>query len=254
MISIRTGRIAAAAAAATFLLAATAPAADAPVPVSKLSASISPNKVAKVKNGVGTPVTLSINSTITHPSGSRYELTKLVYKFPQGAVTNGKLFPSCDANKLAKAHGQLSACPKGSKVGGGKATGTAVDIGVTSSGNVTVFNGPGGKSLTINVNIVTPALINSSFSAPLKKTSGKYGYTLTVNIPSELQTILGGPIIVKQIKTTAGGTRTIKGVKRGFIEAVKCPKGGKAPIHSDLTFTNGTTTSPTSADSFVSCK
>lgn len=251
MISIRTGRIAAVAAAATLLIAAAAPAADAPTtPVSALTGSITPSKVTKI----GTPITLKFNVKFTHPAASRFELQKLVFKFPHGAVTNGKIFPSCDANKLSRAHGQLSVCPKGSKIGGGLAVGTAVDIGVTSSGKVTLFNGPGGKTVTLNVNIVTPALINVTLSAPLKKTSGKYGYVSTIPLPDSLQTILGGPIVVKSIGTTIGATATIKGKKRGYIESgITCPKGGKLPFHGDFFFNDGTTSSTTSADTNIKC-
>lgn len=250
MISIRTGRIAAVTAAATLLLGAAAATADSPTPVSSLTASISPSKVTKV----GTPITLKFNTKFAQPVGGKFKLQKLVFKFPHGAVVNGKLFPSCAADKLSRAHGQLSACPKGSKIGGGKAVGTAVDIGVTSSGIVTIFNGPGGKSVTLNVNIVTPALINVTMKVPLQKTSGKYAYVTTVPLPDSLQTILDGPIVVKSIDTKIGATATIKGKKRGYIEsAITCPKSAKLPFHGDFFFNDGTTAAKTSADTTIKC-
>jgi hypothetical protein len=250
MISIRTGRIAAVAVATSLLLAATSAVADSPTPVSSLTASISPSKVGKV----GTPITLKFNTKFAQPAGGKFKLQKLVFKFPHGAVTNGKIFPSCDANKLSRAHGQLGVCPKGSKIGGGLAVGTAVDIGVTSSGKVTLFNGPGGKSVTLNVNIVTPALINVTIPVPLKKTSGKYGYVSTVTLPDSLQTILDGPIVVKSIGTTIGATLTIKGKKRGYIESsITCPKSAKLPFHGDFFFNDGTTAATTSADTTIKC-
>jgi hypothetical protein len=254
MISIRTGRIAAVAAAATLLLATAAAVAAAPTPVASLTASISPSKIPKV----GMPITLTFNTKFAQPAGGKFKLQKLVFKFPHGAAVNGKLFPSCDANKLARAHGQLSVCPKGSKIGGGKAVGTAIDIGVTSSGIVTIFNGPGGKSVTLNVNIVTPALINVTMKVPLQKTSGKYGYITTVPLPDSLQTILDGPIVVRSINTKIGATATIKGKKRGYIEsAITCPKSAKLPFHGDFFFTDDSTTpatpATTSADTTIKC-
>jgi hypothetical protein len=253
MQSIRTGRIAvAAAAAATLIAAATAPAATAPGLTTSITASASPNHLVRgLTSSHGMPVRLHVVLNINHPAGSRLQLQRVIFKFPNGiGKPNGNLFPSCSVAKLKAAHNRLSACPKGSKIGKGIATGTAVDIGVTSSGVLTLFNGPGGKSVTFNVNITTPALINDTFSAPLRKISGKYGYVLTNNIPADLQTILDGPIIVRKIDVTTGITRVIHGVKRGYIEAFKCPKSHKAPVHADFFFSEGATSS---ADSNILC-
>jgi hypothetical protein len=237
MPTFRIVRVASLAAATTLALAVVAPAADAPKPVVALTASISPSR-GHIKPG--TPLTLNVDTTFKSvPAGGNFVLQRLDYLLPQGAVQNGKLFPSCTVEKLARAHGQLSACPKGSKVGSGTAYGTAVAIGVSSSGRLTLFNGPGGKSLTMNLNVTTPALINATFSTPLVKTSGRYGYKLSATIPDQLKTILGGDIVVSRIDVTAGATRIVHGVKRGYIEGVKCPKSHKAPVHADFVFNQG---------------
>jgi len=253
MHSIRTGRIAAAAAAATLIVAAAAPAADAPsTPTATLKSSVSPNHlVGHPTARRGMPIKLHFDAKINHPAGSRYQLQKVVVKFPNGVgKPNGKLFPSCSEAKLKKARGRLSACPKGSMIGKGIATGTAVDIGVTSTGRLTLFNGPHGKSIVFNVNIIRPALINDTFTAPLKRIHGKYGYVLTNVIPADLQTILDGPIIVRELNVTTGITRKVHGVKRGYIEAYKCPKNHKAPMHADFFFSDG---AKTSADTAIRC-
>ena len=257
MQSIRVGRIAVAAAAATTLIVAgAATGAEAPGLTTSISSSVSPNHlVGRLTNRHGMPITLKVGLKINHPSGSRYRLEKVVVKFPSGvAAPHGDLFPSCSVATLERARNRLSACPRGSKIGSGVATGTAVDLGVTSRGKLTLFNGPGGKSITFNVSIITPALINKTFSAPLKKTSGRYGYVLTSNIPTELQNILDGPIIVRSIDVTTGLTRVVRGVRRGYIEAFKCPRSGKAPIHADFSFNTDTGGSATSAsDTNVLC-
>jgi hypothetical protein len=253
MQSIRVGRIAAAAAAITLLaIAAVAPAASAPGLTTSISASVSPNHLVRgLTNKHGMPITLKYNATINHPAGSRYQLTRVDVRFPAGVgKPNGNLFPSCSVAKIKAAHNSLKVCPRGSRVGSGIATGTAVDIGVTSSGKLTLFNGPGGKSITFNVVITSPALINDTFSAPLKKISGRYGYSLASPIPTKLQNILDGPIIVRSIKVTTGATIVKRGVRRGFIEAYKCPKNGKAPLHSDFFFSQGATSS---ADTNILC-
>ena len=201
------------------------------------------------------PISLKFHIGIAHPAGSRYRLERVIVKFPNGVgKPNGNLFPTCSVAQLEKAHNRLSACPPGSKIGSGRATGTAVDIGVTSSGKLTLFNGPHGKSITFNVDIESPALINKSFSAPLKKISGKYGYVLTNNIPTELQNILDGPIIVRSIDVKTGATRVVHGVRRGYIEAFKCPRSGKAPVHIDSFYNTpegGSATSST--DTNIAC-
>jgi hypothetical protein len=253
MHSIRTGRIAAAAAAATLIVAAAAPAADAPsTPTATLKASVKPNHLVRgLTNKHGMPIKLTFDARINQPAGSSYQLQKVVVKFPNGVgKPNGNLFPSCSEAKLKAAHNRLSACPKGSKIGSGIAVGTAVDIGVTSTGRITLFNGPHGKSIVFNVSIIHPALLNRDFTAPLRRIHGKYGYVLTNNIPPDLQSILDGPIVVRRIKVTSGITRKVHGVKRGYIEAFKCPKSHKAPMHADFFFSGGV---KTSADAAIAC-
>lgn len=227
------------------------------MPTATLTASISPNKAENPpKNGHGTPISLKLDTKIQQPGGTVYVLKSLEYDFPKGAVANGKLFPSCTVAKLNAKNGALSACPKGSKIGTGVATGTAVDLGITSTGKVTLFNGPGGKSIVVNVSVIRPALINASFSAPLKKTKGKYGYKLFLTVPGSLQEILDGPIVVKRIQSTANATIVKDGVKRGYIEGIKCPKSKKAPIHSQLNFVDSTTGTKASvpADGTIACR
>lgn len=257
MKTIRAGRIAAAVAAATLISAAAAPAATAPGLTTSIKATVSPNHLVggPFSPNHGMPIKLHVILTIHHPATSRYQLQNVVVKFPAGVgKPNGNLFPSCSAAKLRAAGGNTRVCPKGSQVGKGLATGTAVDIGVTSTGTLKLFNGPGGKSIVFNVNITQPALINDTFDAPLKKTGGKYGYMLTSVIPTDLQTILGGPIVVRRIDVTTFAKRTVHGVTRGFVEAFKCPKSHKAPIHADFGFvTDSGQTATSSSDSSIAC-
>lgn len=255
----RVARIASAVAVASLLLVASAPAADAPTLTGTLDATISPNKAQTPPlNGFGTPLKLKIDTKFQQPAGTTFVLKSLDYLFPKGAVANGKLFPSCSAAKLQAAHGVLTKCPKGSRIGSGIATGTAVALGITSTGDITLFNGPGGKSITMNINIIRPAAINATFSAPLKKTSGKFGYKLTVNVPTSLQSILDGPIVVRRIQATTGATITVKGKKRGYIEAnaSACPKSGKLAIKGDFFFTDANTNvdATSNTEGTITCK
>jgi hypothetical protein len=206
-----------------------------PGPVASLDASTSPHG-RHVRPG--TPLTFTLDTRFTSsPPGGDFVLQRLEYLFPGDAVVNGRLFPSCSAPQLARAHGRLSACPQGSKIGSGHASGTAVAIGVTSHATVTLFNGPGGNSITMNVSITTPALINATFSAPLVTLHhGRYANKLTIVVPDSLETILDGDIVTSDIHVTTGATRVVRGIKRGYIEAAGCPRSGKASIHGDFTF------------------
>jgi hypothetical protein len=243
-----------AAAAATLIVAAVSPAADSPDITTSVRSSVSPNKlVPGLTNRHGMPITLKVRLTLNHPAGSKTRLERVQVKFPAGVGRpNGHLFPSCSVAKLEAANNRLSACPRGSKIGRGIAFGTAVDLQppVTSSGALTLFNGPGGRSVIFNVYVTTPALINKTFAAPLRKISGRYGYLLTSNIPTELQNILDGPIVVRSISVTTGATRVVRGVRRGYIEAYKCPRNGRAPLHVDFGLEGGITER---ADTSIRC-
>ena len=193
----------------------------APVPTASMKASISPSRDLRP----GTPLDFTLDTRFTNPPGDDFVLQRLVYLFPRGTVVNGRLFPACDVAKLQRAHGRLSACPAGSRIGGGTASGTAVALGVRSGGRVTLFNGPGGRSIVINVAIDTPALINASFAAPFATLHGRWSNKLTVTPPDALKRILDGDIVTSRIETTTGATRIVGGRRRGYVEALHCPRG-----------------------------
>ncbi len=252
MQTIRISRIAVVAIAATLLLAAVAPAASAPGPTLKLGASVSPSKNLKP----GMPLALTVKGTLAGPTAALAPtITKTVIDFPAGAVTNGRLFPSCTAAKLKSHHNALSACPKGSKIGTGFVTATAVQLGVSSNAVATLFNGPGGRSVVFNFHATIPADINDSLDAPLVKKHGKYSYELTLNLPHDLQEILPGVFVsVQKINFKTGATTKVHGKTRGFIEAGKtCPKHG-APFHSQFFFNDGTSATTDSQVAFTCAK
>jgi len=244
MPTFRIPLVAASAAAALIVPAA---AADAPRPIVTLKGSISPSRNLRP----GTPLDFTLDTRIaSDPPGADLVVQRIVYLFPHGTIVNGRLFPSCSAATLQRAHGRLSACPRGSQVGAGTASGTAVAIGVTSHARVTLFNGPGGRSVTINVSVTTPALINATFAAPLDTLHGRYANKLTVVLPKQLKRILDGDIVTSDVHVTTGATRLVHGVRRGYVEALRCPTRGGAHIHGEVTFEGGATGR---ADTTVAC-
>jgi len=229
----------AAAGLAACAVATVAPAAEAPAPrpIVTITARVTPSRPPIPP---GTPLATTLRTAFRSvPEGGNFVLQRAEYRFGRGARFNGALFPSCSAAKLRRAHGRLSVCPKGSRVGHGVATGRAVAVGVRSSGRLTIFNGPGGRSIVLNFVVVNPALINATFEAPLVRLhGGRYAFKLSSAVPPQLQRILDGDVVVERLDITAGATLTIGGRKRGYFEAVACPPHGSA-IHGDFQFNQG---------------
>jgi hypothetical protein len=252
----RVARIFPAAGAALLLLAATAPAADAPS--ATISGSVSPNAFGKLRNGVGHSLALTLEGKVVRSANEASPiLTNMVLSLPTNAVANGRLFPSCTAATLNRRGGRPSACPKGSRLGGGPATAHVHSLNIDVGGRLNVYNGPGGTSVVMQAVFTQPADINVAFDAPLVKTSGRYGYRTIINIPSTLRDILPDTqagLTSFNVTLRATTTQTVKGkkVKRGYIEPTSCPKKRDLPLHADYRYLEGTTTS---ADStiHVSC-
>jgi hypothetical protein len=115
-----------------------------------------------------------------------------------------------------------------------------VAVGIRSSGRLTVFNGPGGHSLVFNFVVVNPALINATFEAPLVRLhGGRYAFKLSSSVPPELQRVLDGDVVVERLDVTTGATRIIDGRRRGYFEAVACPRRGGSAVHGEFHFNQG---------------
>jgi hypothetical protein len=261
MTNFRAGHKASIAVAAALMLAAAAPVANAVSPTAKIKASISPSSIRTAHGSVGTPIALhyeTIFGTDTPAAVAQpFTIQKAVVFFPKGAVANGRFFKSCSASQISRFGGVLSRCPKGSKIGGGTLRALAIQLGVTSNGRVALFNGPGGRSITFNIQTSIPANINESFDAPLVKVHGKFAYRLSLIVPSTLQQIISGVFVgLEDFKVTTSATVRVHGVKRGYIEALSCPKNGKAQTHGDFSFKDWSSgqTASASADATIRCK
>lgn len=232
-------------------VAVAAPAADAPAPkpVVTMSAQISPAQRPIPKDA---PLTLRLSTVFRSvPAGGDFVLEHADYTFGRGARLNSALFPSCSAARIRTAHGRLSVCPKGSKIGYGVGTGRAVSVGITSSGRLAIFNGPGGRSIVLNFVVIHPAYINATFDVPIRRVhGGRYAFELSTVIPPELRSVLDGDIVVQRLDITTGATATIHGRRRGYFEAAYCPKRGGSAIHGDFRFNQGASAS---ADLTVAC-
>jgi hypothetical protein len=190
--------------------------------------------------------------------GDDYPATtrRIVLSFTHGARVNGRYFPSCRARLLAALRGAARACPKGSRIGGGWAFGSA--ISVTARLRMDVYNGPGGRSMIFYFRASNPVEISELIDARFEQLRGdpRYGFRLTMPVPPGLQEIADGMVTsLRQFKATVGGmtARVREGrrvVKRGYIEAMTCPPGARVIVRGAFDF-NGAPSQ--TVDSYLGC-
>jgi hypothetical protein len=112
------------------------------------------------------------------------QLQRTTLRFPKGAVVNARYFPKCKLNAI-RAKGPR-ACPKGSKLGSGRARGAAPPIVASVNAKVTLYNGDtvGGNPTIIIYTLpdLGPIL---ALQGTLKKggSGSNYGYVLDVAVP-----------------------------------------------------------------------
>jgi len=225
-------------AAAVLLLAFAARAdAPAPVPVVKLTGSITPSHPPVAP---GTPLHVGLHVRFSSdPPGGDFVLQGVDFFFHSDVRFNSALFPSCNASRLRKANGFLRVCPKGSLIGTGSAAGRAVALNIAAGGKLMMFNGPGGRSVTLNLSIVRPAQLNVTWSDPVTYVPGSHLIVIKERDPVQLQSILGGDIDVTRIDLDIGVTRVVHGKRRGYVEAGHCAGG---MLHTKYYFKGGVTT------------
>lgn len=216
-----------------------------------MKSSISPNK-----GPIGSPINLKIGFTLdpANAGSDPDTITRVVVLFPPNARPNGKLFPVCSATQINIAK-SFRRCPKDSLIGkgGGFADVTAVPVYHVPY-RLTFFNGSrNGKKITVHVRALNPVDINLAFDATLVKTSGKYGYRLTFNLPDALQEIY--PTWFAQVRTlnsTIKAFHKVKGKRIPYIQSTTlCPKSKFVPIASTYSFRDG---SSTSVDARIACR
>jgi hypothetical protein len=247
------------AAAVGLSLAATAvaglsPGAASGTTTAKLTGRITPGITAFTTTPQSVGLTVDADFSGDGEGGLPDTITRAVVFFSHGARVNGSLFPSCDPRRLSRRRGSPSACPRGARLGGGHAIGHAA--GSTEELAVSVYNGPGGRSLLFWLHGDQPADISGLIDAPLVAiASRRYGYRLTMPVPASLQQI--GPDMFTQLThfdTTVRGTvrRREHGrtVIHGYIEVLTCPPGALVPAHGDFSFLGGGTAS---VDSYLGC-
>jgi hypothetical protein len=233
----------------------TASVAHAVSPVVKLTGSASLTRYAtgggRLASGAKFHVTTSF-ATDT-PGAQLFTIQQAVVYFPDHAGTNGRLFPSCDAAQIQRFHGNVGRCPHGSKIGSGTVTARALQLGVTATGSVSMFNSHRGKSITFDIHTLFPADIDESIDAPIDQLHGIYGEKLTVVVPHSLQEILSGVFVgVQKLDVTLGSVVVVHGVAYSFLKARTCPTRAMHGVFGFEDWTTGQTATATT-DAKVHC-
>lgn len=167
--------------------------------------------------------------------------------FAKQIVENAKYFPKCDPNKLDGQNTVPASCRK-AKVGGGTAhasagtPGQAIVPGLGEDLTVTAYNGLKGKQLLLAVNGSAPlAIPNRVIVGTIGRAHGKYGYTITFRVPSDLQFQQGLQVALTHFDVTISPkTRKVKihGKRRkvSYVSLVGCPKHHKLPVQTTVNF------------------
>lgn len=206
--------------------------AQAVTPATSMKASVSPTK-----HGTKTkPSNVKLNVeliTTPNPADGPFATKSTVVHFDKNLKFGGKYLKSCSADKVRSNN---AACPRGSKVGSGSATGTA--LGLTENLTVTAYNGPNGNKLELLVDGTSPLTIHEVLEGKLQSDTGKFGKKLAVAIPETLQQPAPGAFAtLTDFKTSVKGTGS---KKRPYIGLAGCTKK-KLNFRSDFVFTDNTT-------------
>jgi hypothetical protein len=118
-------------------------------------------------------------------------LSHTTLRFPKGAVVNARHFPRCNVAALTVRG--TKACPKGSRLGTGKARGAAPPFVNVVNAKVWLFNGKlAGRNPTLLIYSVPDIGPVLTLRAVMRKNRGPYGYVLDLDVPP-IRTLPGQP-------------------------------------------------------------
>jgi opacity protein-like surface antigen len=207
-------------------------AAQAVTPTTALKTSVSPTKHGTKKKPRNVKLNIEL-ITQPNPNDGPFATKTTVVHFDKNLKFGGKYVKTCSADKVRSNN---TACPKGSKVGTGSATGVA--LGLTENLTVTAYNGPGGNKIELLVSGTSPLTIHDVIEGKLQSDKGKFGKKLVVAIPDTLQQPAPGAFAtLTDFKTSVKGTGS---KKRPFVGLAGCTKK-KLNFQADFVFTDGST-------------
>lgn len=203
----------------------------------------------KPKKGKPVNITYTGNLDVANSDGTQPDTaptTKIF--FAKGLLNNAKHFPSCKASQIDGNQSIPAKCKK-AIVGSGTATSQAGTPGTIAPINealtVTAINGNKGKQVLLVLNATSPVAIqNRVIPGTLGKGSGKYAYTVTFQVPVDLQSQLGLQIALTHFSVKFPSNKTAKVKSHGktrkvsYLQLTKCPKSKKLPVQAIVNFNN----------------
>ena len=199
-----TGLVAGATMAVLLVLAAVAPGQI----IQTFNVKVSPRVAAK-------PITLRVSETTREDAAPQPPpMTRQVIYLQRGGKFNGRRFRKCRLARL-QARGPKG-CPRKSKIGTGRGTGSAKPILDNVNGKLTLFNGRR-KNGRDRVFVFVQPDIGPTFVSvgTIKRRKGRYGHVLDFTIPP-IKTLPGAPdASVTSVRTKTPRKRITKKRKRG---------------------------------------
>jgi hypothetical protein len=166
------------------------------------------------------------------PAGSSLPATQTITLFlPGGVRVAGASMPHCNPQALERSG--PSACPKGSSIGTGNATGWT--LGQLWPLTLTLYNGPGGNLLSY-VTASTPVKVETVIEGHVTSPGGPYGQEIASTIPQGLLEPLPG-----DTAQTVNLHVHVTG-KSGWLRSTNCAPHALA-VNFRFSYTNGQTIS-----------
>jgi hypothetical protein len=190
-----------------------------------LTAKLKPANAGTVKKPQNVSLRTTISTTVDDHTVGRIEI-----QMPKTFVLSSKGFKTCSVAKIGSSGG--TACPKGSKIGGGTANAVA-GIGQPAKLNVDfkVTGFVSGKDKLAFLLQAQGALKNQ-YVSPAKVVKTSKGPKLVVTVPKDAQQpVTGLYASLKKLDTTLGA----KVGTHKLISTTGC-KSGKAPISAKLVY------------------
>lgn len=119
--------------------------------------------------------------------------------FPRGSLYRGAHYKTCSVRRMNRRGPR--GCPKASIMGYG--SGTAYADRTITYPKITVING-GAHRVYFYTVLNNPARVQEPVVGKIARRSGRWAYSLTVNVPKNLQVVAGVPIELTYLQVHAG--------------------------------------------------
>ena len=160
-----------------------------PAPVLAFDAVLTPTKAGTKKQ----PKNSNIGLRMAIPRESRLTVDQIVFGLPRHVRVSGKGFRYCPSTELDRTK-DPNTCPRGSRVGSGTASAALGPDGTPIDFDVTAFAG-GRNELALWLQSTNPP-IQKALRGVVSRAASPYHQKLTIDIPPELQPILGTAVFL----------------------------------------------------------